>query len=144
MKIVKIDESGLGLLRQFIARIGASGASFRYFNSRPPEVVRNHVVTLLALDDAEIPVCYGHLDREDDTVWLGICVAEGYTGQGLGGKMMTALVNAGDEAGISEIKLSVDKDNLTAIRLYEKNGFRFIFGNDKISFYLRTAESGKK
>ena len=85
MKIVKIDESGgLELLRQFIALIGASGSSFRYFNSRPPEVVRSHVVTLLGLDDAGTPVCYGHLDREADTVWLGICVAEGHTGRGLG------------------------------------------------------------
>jgi ribosomal protein S18 acetylase RimI-like enzyme len=137
MKIVKIDESGLGLLRQFIALIGTSGSSFRYFNSRPPEIVRNHVVTLLGLDDAGTPVCYGHLDREADTVWLGICVAGGYTGQGLGGKMMSALLAAGDKAGVKEIKLSVDNHNLSGIRLYEKNGFRLISRNDKISFYLR-------
>ncbi|MFA6102393.1 MAG: GNAT family N-acetyltransferase [Victivallaceae bacterium] len=138
MKIVKIDESGIGLLRRFIPQIGASGSSFRYFNSRPPEVVRNHVVTLLGIDDAGTPVCYGHLDREADTVWLGICVAEGHTGQGLGGRMMTALLEAGDEAGVEEIKLSVDNNNLSGIRLYEKNGFQLISRNDKISFYHRT------
>ena len=138
MRIVRIDKSNIDLLRQFIAVIGASGSSFRYFNSRPAEVICNHVVTLVGMNDAGIPVCYGHLDRENDTVWLGIGVAEGYTGQGLGKEMMAALVNAGDEAGISEIKLSVDKDNLSAIRLYEKNGFRFISGSDKIAFYLRT------
>ena len=138
MKIVKIDESGIGLLRRFIPLIGASGSSFRYFNSRPPEVVRNHVVTLLGIDDAGTPVCYGHLDREADTVWLGICVAEGHTGQGLGGRMMTALLEAGDEAGVEEIKLSVDNNNLSGIRLYEKNGFQLISRNDKISFYRRT------
>ena len=139
MKIVKIDESGgLELLRQFIALIGASGSSFRYFNSRPPEVVRSHVVTLLGLDDAGTPVCYGHLDREADTVWLGICVAEGHTGRGLGGKMMTAMLEAGDKAGIKEIKLSVDNSNLSGIRLYEKNGFSLISRNEKISFYRRS------
>ncbi|MEI8248309.1 MAG: GNAT family N-acetyltransferase [Lentisphaerota bacterium] len=138
MKIIKIDDSGLGLLREFIALIGASGSSFRYFNSRPPEVVRNHVVTLLGLNDAGTPVCYGHLDREADTVWLGICVAEGHTSQGLGGQMMTALLEAGDNAGVKEIKLSVDNNNLSGIRLYEKNGFQLISRNDTISFYLRT------
>jgi hypothetical protein len=104
MEIVKIDESGLGLLRQFIALIGTSGSSFRYFNSRPPEIVRNHVVTLLGLDDAGTPVCYGHLDREADTVWLGTCVAGGYTGQGLGGKMMSALLAARSEEHTSELQ----------------------------------------
>ena len=137
MKIVKIDEAAIGLLRRFIALIGASGSSFRYFNSRPAEIIRNHVVTLLGLDDAGTPVCYGHLDREGDIVWLGICVAEGHTGQGLGGRMMTALLDAGDQAGIKEIKLSVDNNNLSGIHLYEKNGFRLISRNDKISFHLR-------
>jgi len=137
MKIVKIDEAAIGLLRRFISLIGASGSSFRYFHTRPAEIISNHVVTLLGLDDAGTPVCYGHLDREDDTVWLGICVAEGHTGQGLGGKMMTALLDAGDRAGIREIKLSVDNNNLSGIHLYEKNGFRLISRNDKISFYLR-------
>lgn len=137
MKIVKIDEAAIGLLRKFISLIGASGSSFRYFHTRPAEIISNHVVTLLGLDDAGTPVCYGHLDREDDTVWLGICVAEGHTGQGLGGKMMTALLDAGDRAGIREIKLSVDNNNLSGIHLYEKNGFRLISRNDKISFYLR-------
>jgi ribosomal protein S18 acetylase RimI-like enzyme len=135
MKIVKIDKSGIGLLRRFISLIGASGSSFRYFNSRPPEIISNHIITLLGLDDAGTPVCYGHLDREGDTVWLGICVAEGHTGQGLGGKMIVALLGAGDKAGIREIKLSVDNNNLSGIRLYEKNGFRLISRNDKISFY---------
>ena len=137
MKIVKIDEAAIGLLRRFISLIGASGSSFRYFHTRPAEIISNHVVTLLGLDDAGTPVCYGHLDREDDTVWLGICVAEGHTGQGLGGKMMTALLDAGDRAGIREIKLSVDNNNLSGIHLYEKNGFRLISRNDKISFHLR-------
>ena len=143
MRVIRINKSNIDLLLKFISVIGSSGSSFRYFNSRSAEVICNHVATLIGTDDAGIPVCYGHLDRENDTVWLGICVSEGHTGQGLGKEMMTALVNAGDEAGISEIKLSVDKDNLPAIRLYEKNGFRFISGNDKISFYLRTAEPKK-
>ena len=138
MEIVKIDEAAIGLLRRFISLIGASGSSFRYFHSRPAEIISNHVVTLLGLDDAGTPVCYGHLDREADTVWLGICVAEGHTGQGLGGRMMTALLEAGDEAGVEEIKLSVDNNNLSGIRLYEKNGFQLISRNDKISFYRRT------
>jgi ribosomal protein S18 acetylase RimI-like enzyme len=138
MKIVRIDESGLGLLRRFVSLIGASGSSFRYFSSRPAESISNHVVTLLALDDAGTPVCYGHLDRDKDVVWLGICVAEGHTGQGLGSKMLAVLLDSGDKAGIEEIKLSVDNNNVPAIRLYEKNGFSLISCDDKTSFYQRT------
>jgi ribosomal protein S18 acetylase RimI-like enzyme len=137
MKILKIDDSNLGLLRRFISLIGTSGSSFRYFHSRPAEIISNHVATLLGLDDAGTPVCYGHLDREEDIVWLGICVAEGHTAQGLGAKMMTALLDYGDKAGIREIKISVDNNNLSGIRLYEKKGFRLISRNDNISFYRR-------
>lgn len=138
MKIVSIDDLGLGLLRRFISVIGASASSFRYFNSRPPEIISNHVVTLLGLDGAGAPICYGHLDRDGDTIWLGICVAEGHTGRGLGCEMMTALLNVGDKSGVKEIRLSVDNDNVAGFRLYEKNGFRLISRNDRVSILSRT------
>jgi len=141
MKIVRIDESGLGLLRRFISRIGASGSGFRYFSSRPVECISNHLVTLLGLDDAGNPVSYGHLEREEGIVWLGICVVEGHTRQGLGSKMMTVLLDFGDKAGIREIKLSVDNNNIPGIRLYEKNGFGLISREDKTSVYQRTRSS---
>jgi RimJ/RimL family protein N-acetyltransferase len=141
MKIIKIDESGLGLLRRFITLIGDSGSSFRYFNSRPAEIIGNHVVTLLGLDDTGTPVCYGHLDREKENVWLGICVAEGHTGQELGSKMMTVLLDFGDKAGIREIKLSVDNNNISGMHLYEKNGFTLVSRDDNISYYRRIRQA---
>jgi len=34
------------------------------------------------------PVCYGHLDKENDIIWLGIAVAEQYLRRKLGTIMM--------------------------------------------------------
>ncbi len=138
MKIVKINQEQLPLLRQFIAAMGKSAATFRYFNSRTPEIIANHVVTLLGLDESGNPVCYGHLDKENETVWLGICVAEHHTGKGLGKTMLQALLNAGDAAGIAVISLSVDIANLSAVKLYESAGFKITRTKDTIAFYQRS------
>lgn len=137
MQIISIKHDDLILLRQFIATMGSSAATFRYFNSRQPEIIVNHVVTLLGLDESGNPICYGHLDCENSTVWLGICVAEHHTGKGLGRNMLQALLDAGDKANIPVICLSVDIANTSAIKLYESAGFKLTKKTDKIAFFER-------
>ncbi len=68
-------------------------------------------------------ICYGHLDKEGDDVWLGIAIVEKELGNGYGKQMMTALLDEAMAFSIKKIHLSVDKTNAAAIRLYERWGF---------------------
>jgi len=124
MRIERIDSSHLDSLACFLGRCGRSLETFRYFSKRPLSVVENHLATLLGFDDRGDPVAYGHLDPEDGTVWLGICVAEPDQGRGFGRQMMQALLNEALAMELPSIDLSVDRGNLQAIKLYEHYGFK--------------------
>ena len=137
MKIELITDGNTDLVRAFVARIGDSAKGFRYFSSRPIDVISRHVLTLVGLDESGEPVCYGHLDPEDGVVWLGICVAEGHKGQGLGRQMMNELIARAERADIPQIDLSVDDDNVNAIRLYESCGFLLTESKSGRSYYRR-------
>lgn len=123
----------LGCLYEFLDNCSESLKSFRYFDKRrPQEAIENHIVTYVTYCGNEA-VAYGHLDREGDTVWLGICVADSFVGQGFGKKMMRLLVDS--YAGI--ITLSVDSNNLAAISLYKKFGFKESKKQKNITFMVR-------
>jgi len=118
MKNVTIDKNNVHLVDNFIKNIGNSAGTFRYYSKRKPqEAIDNHIITLLLFDESYVG--YGHLDKEDETVWLGICVKEGATGKGYGKKIMQKLVNSYD----GEITLSVDSSNKKAINLYKSFSF---------------------
>jgi ribosomal protein S18 acetylase RimI-like enzyme len=110
------------LLQEFLADAGSSLASFRYYSSRPFSVIKNHLVTIVMTENGKA-IGYGHLDKDGDTVWLGIAVSEQSKGKGFGSRIMQYLVSAGEEFGLKQIHLTVDNDNATAIRLYERFGF---------------------
>lgn len=109
-------------LADFINNLGESANSFRYFNKRKFDVLQNHLVTYIYLDEQK-PIGYGHLDQENETVWLGIALLPEYQGIGLGEKIMNELIDVGKRKGVSQICLIVDSDNLRAIQLYEKLNF---------------------
>ncbi|MDX6747666.1 GNAT family N-acetyltransferase [Polaribacter sp. PL03] len=110
------------LIKIFINSMGNSSNSFRYFNSRPISIIKNHICTiLLILDDK--PVGYGHLDKEGNNVWFGISIIQEYIGKGQGKLIIDYLIKKAVDLKVPEIKLSVDKENISAIRLYEKYGF---------------------
>ena len=134
MKFVQIKYPDLKLLEQFIADAGSSLKSFRYFQSRSIDVVKNHLCTFLLLDE-EKPVAYGHLDSENGIVWLGTAVSEKYVGLGLGVMMVNELLNFAKQNNIKEIKLTVDDDNAAAIKLYEKSGFIYQEKKGTVRFY---------
>ncbi|MBK6626080.1 MAG: GNAT family N-acetyltransferase [Flavobacteriales bacterium] len=110
------------LLQAFLDGAGDALRSFRYFAKRTPDVLRQHACTWLWMEGEE-PVAYGHLDREGDVVWLGIAVQERHWGHGHGARMMRLLLDSAQGMGITALRLSVDADNHTAIRLYERYGF---------------------
>lgn len=124
MRIVKIDDSNIGLLDGFIANLGESSKTFRYFNTRDVTVIKNHLATIMMTDDqGYIPYSYGHLEPFDNKIWLGICVSEDYVGKGFGKVMLNELIKIAKINKVEVISLSVDKDNISAIKLYEKNNF---------------------
>ena len=113
------------LLRAFIRNAGNSLSSFRYFNKRSFNVIKNHIITALIIEQ-DVPVGYGHLDKDDKTVWLGIAISEKEKGRGLGLAMMDFLTSKADKALLSSLSLSVDKENTVAINLYKKFDFIYI------------------
>ena len=87
-------------------------------------MIRNHIYTCLYYLDDEC-VGYGHLDKEDDKIWLGILVSDSKKGKKIGDEIMDDLISKTN----SDISLSVDIDNLPAYKLYEKKGFVTISRN---------------
>jgi ribosomal protein S18 acetylase RimI-like enzyme len=59
----------------------------------------------------------------DDVPELSIGVSDAARGQGVGGALIDALVDAARDAGFPAVSLSVDRNN-PALRLYERHGFR--------------------
>lgn len=137
MEFVQVKYPDVKLLQQFIDEAGASLKSFRYFQKRPLEIIKNHACTFLLVDDGE-PVAYGHLDKEDNTIWLGVAVIEAYLGIGLGAMMTKKLIVFAKENNIPIIKLAVDNNNQSAISLYKKLGFVLEEKKEGFSFYSLT------
>jgi len=115
---LSLSEKSKSLLTDFLNDSGDSLSNFRYYETRSLDVVKNHVMSFL-LYDCNICVGYGHLDREEDNIWLGICVKENYIGMGYGNIIMNQLTNS----HVGSILLSVDKVNKSAINLYKKYNF---------------------
>lgn len=124
IETLEIDQNNRNLVLNFLTVAGKALETFRYFSNRSLSVLDNHLCTLLLLIDKN-PVCYGHLDKDGDNIWLGIAVAEKYQGQGLGSLMLNNLLEYSKANNVDIIYLTVDRDNIKAISLYEKNGFIF-------------------
>lgn len=124
-RIIEINPKDIELLKKFISGLNEAAKTFRYFNTREPSVISNHLVTLLMLIN-EQPIAYGHLEKEGRNTWLGICVLPKKSKQGIGEEMMKALIGKAKRLGLQSIELTVDKDNEAAIHLYIKMGFRLL------------------
>jgi len=122
-------------IEKFISTAGSSLNTFRYFKKRDSNFIERHVVTTL-YKKGDAFLSYGHLDREGNDVWLGVCVAEDYLGRGYGRQMMLDLLAEGEAHGIESIRLTVDADNSVAVKLYEKLGF-CIEKEERNTLYMR-------
>lgn len=134
MKIIEIQKETRSLVEDFIKIAGKSLNSFTYFEKRGIDILDNHEVTLIGVEEG-FPAAYGHLDRDSEAVWLGIAVSENQTGKGLGKKMMLALIECAKKLNIPNIKLSVYKENKVAWKMYEKFEFKREFENSESYFY---------
>ena len=120
-QIVDADEH---LVEEFVKKLNTGAVSFRYYNKRPVQIINNHLITLVIKNEYNIPVAYGHLDKENGTLWLGIAVADNYLNKGLGSLMMQHLVDFARSHNEPVITLSVDIENVAAQHLYGKFGFK--------------------
>ena len=125
VKILTISHGNVGLLKSFVESLDEEQKSFRYYENRSFDVLKNHLFTCL-LTRMGKAVGYGHLDREDGVVWLGIVVKKEFQGRGMAKEIMEALITKAKELGLQEIRLSVDFENTRAIALYERYGFEVI------------------
>ena len=139
--IKRIQIEDISDLNSFVENLGSSEKSFRYFKTRPLTIIGNHLCTLLAYKE-NIPVGYGHLDKEADNIWLGIAVSPTYQGRGLGKLIMSELLRIAQMENVKFIKLTVDHSNSVAWQMYEKLGFQQI-GSDKVKrMYKYRVQSG--
>ncbi len=130
MKIKKLKynkSEDINLLKNFLDNNVSGAKHFRYFEKRPLEIIKNHIVTYIFFDGVEV-IGYGHLDLEDGVVWLGIMVSEKYRGKGFGKKIVKKLIKNYD----GNIMLSVDSNNIKAFNLYSNLNFTIVEKKDKI------------
>jgi ribosomal protein S18 acetylase RimI-like enzyme len=136
LEISNANIENIELLKEFIASMGDSSNSFRYFKSRQISVIDNHLCTVLLLCDNK-PIGYGHLDKEVDDVWLGIAISQNFLGHGYGNVVIQYLIKRADDLKVPEIKLSVDENNEKAISLYIKYGFVKLQKENGVLFFSR-------
>ena len=118
------SEPGLAI-GGFLQTLGDGLDRFRYFSKRPVSVVHQHEVSLM-LDVDGTPVAYGHIEKEDDTYWLGIAVGESQKGRGVGKIIMSKMLGQAASLQLTDLHLKVDVDNAEARGLYERCGFRVL------------------
>ncbi len=137
MPIIKISNANINFLKDFIKNIGDSSKTFRYFNTRNVNVIQNHMATIILTDEEGKSLAYGHLEPFNGKIWLGICVKHDYIGMGFGKVILIELIKIAKENKLEFITLSVDKNNIKAINLYEKNNFiKTEEQNSKCYFYV--------
>ena len=122
-EIIRIDNKNNNFISDFLNNAGAALKKFRYYEKRSIDVISNHLVTCVLMQNGEAPVGYGHLDKDGNDIWLGIAVNENHIGKGFGKLIISYLLDFAIKEKINLIKLTVDVNNQKAISLYEKVGF---------------------
>lgn len=135
--IKKITISDIDILKNFIQGSGDSLQTFRYYEKRDFKVISNHILTVLLFFNNKA-IAYGHLEKEDDKMWLGIMVSESEKGKGFGKVIMSYLISFCKENKFSNIFLTVDKNNLNAINLYQKFKFKIVSEFSERSLIMQT------
>ncbi|MEM9823291.1 MAG: GNAT family N-acetyltransferase [Bacteroidota bacterium] len=136
-EIIQVRAHNRALIHDFLSIAGEGLQKFRYFQSRPLTVLDNHVATYVIREKDQI-IGYGHLDKEDEVIWLGIAIADAFQGYGLGKLMMQHLISSARLLGIRQLQLGVDRDNEKALPLYYQFGFVDWKQTEKVAFLKLT------
>ena len=132
INIIEINDTNVELLTQFISNPLPS--TFRYFEKRTVEVIKDHAVTVLLKKEENI-IGYAHIDYEKNTnkYWFGICILPEHHNKGYGNYLMNNILIKSKIKNINQIYLTVDNINIHAIKLYSKHNFKVIETNEKIT-----------
>lgn len=132
INIIEINDTNVELLTQFISNPLPS--TFRYFEKRTVDVIKDHAITLLLKKEENI-IGYAHIDYEKNTnkYWFGICILPDHHNKGYGNYLMNNILIKSKIKNIDTIYLTVDNINIHAIKLYSKHNFKVIETNDKFT-----------
>jgi perosamine synthetase len=129
VEIIKLNKDNLNLLDDFLNN--NIPKSFRYFDKRDKSVIQNHVITVLVKENDNNKIFgYGHIDKDNNKFWLGVCLLKEYDGLGIGSMILKYLLEYCNKIGVDEINLTVDIDNTRGLYLYNKFGFKKISIDD--------------
>ena len=142
LNIVEIKSDNIDLLDNFIIDINKNknNTKFRYYKKRDSSIIQNHIITVLLFDCDKVAVGYAHIDYDNDnnnnTYWFGIYLEEEYRNKKNGDLLLKYLLSHNNLFNIDEIKLTVDIDNINAIKLYKNNGFNIVNIENINTYYL--------
>jgi perosamine synthetase len=133
--IIEINNSNINLLVQFLSNPLPS--TFRYFEKRNIDIIKNHIITLLLIKEKEA-IGYAHIDYDKDSnrYWFGICILPSYHNKGYGNLLISNILIKSKIKQISSIYLTVDNNNIYAVKLYLKHNFIVIKQNEKFTTML--------
>lgn len=129
IKLIEVSEENKNeIYNNFLSTIDST--SFRYFNKRNIDCLNNHIITLVLYDIIKkIYIGYAHIDSENQ-YWIKIYIINEYQNQKLGSLLLKYILQNEKVYKINEINLTVDINNLSAIKLYKKNNFKIIKKED--------------
>jgi len=135
VEIAPIEERHIAGFRECLDAVAREKKFLAQFEAPPLERIENLIRDNIAADQPQ----YVALDGETVVGWadiiaarahamthcgtLGMGVAVGYRGRGIGRRLLEATIAKAWTKGMTRIVLDVRIDNTNAIRLYEKLGF---------------------
>ena len=138
LNIIEITDNNINLLNDFINKIKINNdKNFRYYRTRDINCIKNHIITILLFDiniNSGSAIGYAHIDYVDDTYWFGIYLDENYRGNKIGDLIIKYILSHNKLFNINKINLTVDIDNINAIKLYKNNHFNIV-NIDNINIY---------
>ena len=106
-------------------------ANFLHMKTESPDeielvaVINNKIVGVAGIE------AVGHKYKVKHRAEFGISVLKEYCGLGIGEALSKACIECAKEAGYAQLELNVVKDNIPAINLYKKLGFKEYGRNPK-------------
>ena len=77
-------------------------------------------------------------DEESKTAYISLIgVKKGHERKGMGKELLEYCEKISRQSSMSRLKLEVDEDNVSAVKFYEKNGFRYLETTGRNSFYMQ-------
>ena len=138
LNVIEITDNNINLLNDFINKIKINNNKhFRYYRTRDINSIKNHIITILLFDiniNSGSAIGYAHIDYVDDTYWFGIYLDENYRGNKIGDLIIKYILSHNKLFNINEINLTVDIENINAIKLYKNNHFNIV-NIDNINIY---------